>query len=199
MTKKDKPLLKVTATLLNSWAYLFNAPEAYSDKAYQDFLSYLNREKIEQTFYMLRGIKFEKKCIEGYVAGITPLIEGGVYQAYFEKDLEVDDYDVRILGYLDVLKEGIVYDIKRVSKYERPKYYNSYQHHVYMELVPEASEFNYLIAAGNKDENVDIYTETYRRDEAQDIREVIKQFYQWLQENDLFDLYLKNFNISDRR
>jgi len=199
MTKTSKPLLKITASLLNSWGYIFKANEEYADKAYEDFVKTLNRIKIEPTFYMKRGIFFEKKCVEGKVPEISNVIEGGAFQAYFEKDLEVDDYDIRILGYLDVLKEGIIYDIKRVSKYERPKYLDSFQHHVYMELVPEAKEFNYLVASGSKDENVDIFTETYRRDEAQDVRIIIKQFFNWLQENNLFDLYLQNFNISDRR
>ena len=197
MTKTQRPLLKISATLLNSWAYIYKAKEGYEEKAYNDFVSYLNREPMEPNFFMQRGIDFEEACIEGKVPGISEIVKDGVYQAFFYKDIDLGDYEVRLLGYLDVLKEGKIYDIKRVSRYEKPKYYDSYQHHIYMELVEEAQEFTYLIGAGNK--TVDIYTETYRRDEVTSIIPVIKQFYKWLEDHNLFEIYLKNYNIGEKR
>lgn len=196
MTKTSKPLLKVTATLLNSWGYIFYGPTQYAEKSYQDFVAYLNREPFEPNFYMKRGIAFEKACVEGKVPIVSDLIKGGAFQTYVEKEMSVDGYDVKLLGYLDVLKEGVIYDIKRVNKYERPKYFNSYQHHIYLECVPEASEFHYLVAAGQKDDTVSLNIETYRQDEKHDLTLVISQFFSWLKQNDLFDVYLENYNLN---
>jgi hypothetical protein len=196
MTKKKKPLLKVTATLLNSWGYIFHGPPDYADQSLEDFLKYLHREITEPNFYMKRGIRFEQKCVNGEVPVISDIIKGGAFQTYVEKDIVVKGYDVRLLGYLDVLKEGIIYDIKRVNQYTRPKYFNSYQHHIYLECVPEAKEFHYLVAAGQKDDNVTLNIETYRQDEKQDLDLVIRQFFAWLEDNMLFDVYLENYNLN---
>ena len=189
-------MLKITATLLNSWAYIFNCPEEYSNKSRDDFIAYLNREPFEPNFYMKRGIAFEEKCVNGEVPFISEIIKDGAFQVYAEKEMRVGEYNVKVLGYLDVLKEGEILDIKRVNKYERQKYFNSYQHHIYLELVPEAHVFRYLVASGYKDEHLELNIESYRRDEMLDLEEVISMFFRWLKENDLFDIYVENYNLN---
>ena len=196
MTKKLKPLYKVTASLLNSWGYLWTCNPDYAVEARDSFVKTLQRIRSAPNIYMLRGIEFEKQCVAGKVPFISEVIEGGAFQVYGEKYLEVLDYDVKLLGYLDVLKEGTIYDVKRVSKYDLQKYFDSYQHSAYFALVPEAFEFIYLIGAGNNDRYLDVFTEKYTREETEKIEDVIKRFYKWLEENELLNLYKKHWEIE---
>jgi hypothetical protein len=175
----------ITTSLLNSWAYIFNAEdEEKSQKALNEFINSLNKIPIATNFFMQRGIDFEDECVEGKVPGISEVIKDGVFQAVAMKDVKIHGTNVLMYGRLDCLKAGKIYDIKRVSKYETQKYYNSYQHHFYMELIPEALEFHYLINDGDK-----TYWESYTRDEKKDIISVIASFYKWLKDNNLWETY----------
>lgn len=80
-----------------------------------------------------------------------------------------------LYGKLDALKAGVVYDIKFSSGYEKGKYFSSTQHPTYLELIPEASEFTYLVSNGNS-----VWYETYRRDETPSIIPIICDFFDWL-------------------
>jgi hypothetical protein len=175
----------VTTSLLNSWAYIFKAKDAEAAKnAFNEFSNSLNKIPIPTNFYMKRGIEFEEECAQGKVPGISEVIEGGVLQAVAMKDVKIQGTNVLMYGRLDCLKAGKIYDIKRVARFETQKYYDSYQHHFYMELIPEAEEFHYLINDGNQ-----TYWESYRRDEKIDIISVIATFYKWLKDNDLWETY----------
>lgn len=191
----QKPIFKITASLLNSWNYIFECDEDNSDSALDSFIDTLKRVKKPPNIYMQRGIDFEKDCYAGRVPFISDIIAGGEFQYYGELDLEVDDLDIRILGYLDVLKAGTIYDIKRVTKYELQKYFNSYQHHIYFALVPEAFNFEYLVASGYNDNYIDIFTEEYKREDAKDVKDIIHTFFEWLKENELFETYKNNWEI----
>jgi hypothetical protein len=183
--------LYITTSLLNSWLYIFKSDD--TEKAYEDFLNSLNKTPGPPNIYMERGIEFEQQCVDGIVPVISDLIKGGVFQAVATKDIEVDNIPVLMYGKLDVLKAGIIYDIKRVSKYETQKYFDSYQHHFYMELVPEAREFRYLINDGNE-----TYVETYRRDETIPLTPVISSFFSWLRSKGLFALYIHKWQAKNR-
>lgn len=195
MTPIKKPLYKITATLLNSWNYIFQAKPEYQQDAYDSFVKYLNRVKEPPNFFMKRGLEFEEDCYNGQVPIISEIVRDGAFQVYAEKDINVDGYAIRLLGYLDVLKEGIIYDIKRVNQYDLQKYFGSYQHHMYFELVPEATDFVYLIGAGSK--TINVYTEEYTREERIDIAQVIRKFFQYLDENDLTQVYIENWKIDE--
>lgn len=195
MTPIKKPLYKITATLLNSWNYIYQAKPEYQQDAYDSFVKYLNRIKEPPNFFMKRGLEFEEDCYNGQVPIISEIVRDGAFQVYAEKDINVDGYAIRLLGYLDVLKEGIIYDIKRVNQYDLQKYFSSYQHHMYFELVPEATDFIYLIGAGSK--TINVYTEQYTRKEKIDISQVIRKFFQYLDENDLTQVYIENWKIDE--
>ena len=92
--------------------------------------------------------------------------------------------DLVLYGRLDALKAGTVYDIKFSGKYERGKYTDSTQHPVYLELIPEADAYSYLVSNGS-----DLWTETYRREESRDIEPIIYDFLDWLYCMGLMDLY----------
>ena len=133
----------ITPSLLNSWAYIWTCVdgvrEAESDKvcledkkadaqekALQDFLKTLNREPIEDNFFMRQGREFEDACYRGETC-VSPIIKGGAYQIVGTKDITIDGIRFLMYGRLDVLKGGIIYDIKRVMKYVPQKYLKSYQ------------------------------------------------------------------------
>ena len=191
MINNQKPLL-ITATLLNSWKYLFNnqAGEESQETLYNDFLKVLKREPTETTPAMALGNEFEKECYEGKVEGISEIIKGGAFQLSTSKIETIGNYNFLLYGRIDVLKNGIIYDIKRVGKYsDVQKYYTSVQHVMYLKLIPQAKEFKYLIS-----DSECIYTETYdRNDIIEPIETTIINFVNWLKRNDLFDLYVEKW------
>lgn len=191
MINNQKPLL-ITATLLNNWKYLFNnqAGEESQETLYNDFLKVLKREPTETTSAMALGNEFEKECYEGKVEGISEIIKGGAFQLSASKIETIGNYNFLLYGRIDVLKNGIIYDIKRVGKYsDVQKYYTSVQHVMYLKLIPQAKKFKYLISDGEC-----VYTETYdRNDIIEPIETTIINFVNWLKRNDLFDLYVEKW------
>lgn len=194
----------ITTSLLNSWSYLFTVDEQYYDKSYNEFVeSTLKRTPFEPNQYMLAGIKFEDDAIEGLVPGISEKIVDGCYQFRAMKDKVVGEYTFLLYGRLDVLKAGKIIDIKfknNISKYNVGEFHSSYQHHMYMEMVPEATEFIYMIGNKNtvakKNETGLDYTireERYSRAECVDMSGTISQFMTWLKENDLLEIYQLNW------
>lgn len=200
----------VTPSLLNAWAYIWlsaaNVREAESDtmsledkqadaqkKAYDEFLNTLNRIKLPPNEYMKRGIEFEDKCYKGETI-ISPIIEGGSYQIVGTKTINVCGLNILLYGKLDVLKGGVIYDIKRVIRYSPQKYQKSYQHGFYFELFPDAKKFTYLVY----DDMDKLHQETYYRDECTDIQTIVRMFLKWLQDNDLMEIYKIKWNSKEK-
>lgn len=189
----------ITPSLLNSWGYMWefekNVKETENDKvcledkidkirvkAKEDFLNALNKIYIDNE-YMKLGREFEEECYQGKTC-LSPIIEGGCNQIVGVKKVTVDGIDFVMYGKLDVLKGGVVYDIKRVQNYKTQKYLNSYQHGFYLGLFPRAYKFEYLIYDGVKP-----HTETYYRGQYIETTKVISMFIKWLKENNLFEIY----------
>lgn len=191
-----KSYLKITASLLNAWSYQFHCDQQYAEKAHEDFLKTLQRIKEPPNQYMLRGIEFEEKCYAGDYPEISEKVKGGAFQVYHEKEVEVDGISTIVLGYADAVKEGVVYDIKRVSKYDLQKYFYTYQHHVYMFLFDNTHRFEYLVAQGPNDNNLNYYVESYNKQDTLDIKEIIAQFFYYLKSNGLFHIYQENWKIN---
>lgn len=193
--------LLITPSLLNSWLYIWNCVDNVHEtekdticledkkmdaqvKAKEDFINTLKRLPSEPNKYMQMGIDFEDECCQGRQPEISPIIEGGSYQIVGKKNVTIGGYNFLLYGRLDVLKGGVIYDIKRVMKYTPQKYLKSCQHGFYFKLFDRAYEFTYLIYDGNK-----LHTETYYRDEVESIDKLILDFIDWLKENNLFELY----------
>jgi len=200
----NKKKYLITPSLLNSWLYIWEAPknivEAENDimsledkrdlamqKAYDDFINTLNRISSEPNKYMQAGIEFEEECYNGNTC-ISPIIENGTFQISGVKDVTIDEIDFVMYGRLDVLKAGVIYDIKRIWKYSPQKYFWSSQHRFYLDLFPNAKYFEYLAFDGNK-----LHRERYYRENSIPTIERIKQFIQWLKENDLIDIYFNKW------
>lgn len=199
----------LTQSLLSSWRYWMEAGDAQADQAREAFCSSLRREKQPKTDAMLRGIRFED-AINCVVAGKTAelsdeytekavrrfsrLCMGGQPQVPISGNLFVSGLDLTLYGVCDYVKAGIIYDIKRVSRYEYGKYQTSPQHPLYLHLLPKATRFDYLIFDGRF-----CYRETYRRGDFPPIETTVDRFIQSLREANLLDDYKTYWNMNETR
>lgn len=199
----------MTQSLLSSWLYLMAADDLQTENAMKSFVSYLRREEHPLTNMMKNGIQFED-AINRTVAGAPPALENkpmksavkrfaricsdGQPQVPLTGRISVGGLDLILFGICDYVKAGVIYDIKRVSRYFYGKYQNSPQHPMYLKLLPQASRFDYLIFDGKF-----CYKETYRRGDFQPIEDTIAQFIQFLRDIDLLDDYKKYWTMNEER
>ena len=187
---KSKTSLLLTQTLINSWLYLYQCDGEYYEKCYQDFLKTLKRIPLEDNEKFARGREFEKQVINGEYKEIYDIIKGGSYQVSKKKELVVDNLDFTVYGIADFIKNGVIYDTKRVNQYELQKYQYSSQHLIYLYLFDDCYEFTYLIV----DNSDTTYEETYKRNDlTMSIETLIHNFISFLKENNLFNIYLEKW------
>lgn len=190
----------ITPSLLNSWLWIYesanNVREKDSDvmsiddkktiaqeQAKEQFLAYLERIPGEPNKYMQLGIDFEDECYKGKTC-VSPIIEGGSYQVVGTRYVNVENINFLMYGRLDVLKGGVIYDIKRVGYYKLNKYKWSCQHRFYLDLFKNAKCFEYLIYDGKA-----LHREKYYRENCTSTEEVIKNFVDYLIDNNLLGIY----------
>ncbi len=188
----------LTQSLLGAYLYIFEAPEDYKNEAYNSFLDVLNRKKTSTTEAQQRGIDFEDEVLDftksqdrGYqptAVEIGNIVKGGQWQVRAYKDKNISGLTFLLYAKCDVVKCGTIYDIKRVSQYEVGKYQNSPQHPMYLECIPNAREFIYLVSDGK-----DVYKERYIREEIQNIDSIIKDFLLFLKDENLLSTYLEKW------
>jgi len=195
----------MTHSLLSSWLYTMreNPYETADDEgeqklsAYDDFMLVLKREPTPVNEAMQKGIDLENlvtRVAAGAgdpshrwyeaAAAIAQTIKGAVMQHRARKDAVVRGIPLLLYGRADALLAGVVYDVKYTGSYEVGKYFDSTQHPMYLEIVPEATQFTYLASNGSN-----VWPETYRRDETQSILSVISDFLDWLDFQSLMWLY----------
>jgi hypothetical protein len=195
----------LTHSLLSSWLYAMK-DSPYEDAtterdSFQEFLQALRREPGEQTEAMRNGIEFEDLVTDiangdadtehkWYEAAskVARIVKGGWLQYKAKKKITVSGEQILLYGRLDVLKAGEIIDTKFSKGYERGKYISSTQHPTYLELIPEAEKFTYLVSNGTE-----VWTETYRRDETPSIIPMIESFLAYLKDNGLWELYVKHW------
>ncbi len=198
----------MTHSLLSSWLYALKG-NPYEDAtterdAFAEFLQVLRREPTETTEAMQNGIEFEDlvtAIVEQDEVGmilhpkwfdaaskVAEFVDGGELQYRARKSITVKGMNFLLYGRLDCLKAGQVIDIKFSKSYDVGKFVDSTQHPTYLELVPEAHSFVYIVSNGTH-----VWKETYRRDETADIKPLIREFVEWLEANDLLELYKKHW------
>ena len=198
----------MTHSLLSSWLYTMKE-NPYEDLTtekdpMEEFMQTLRREPTPTTDAMQKGIDFED-MVTGFITGDKPLnfnenwqdaalrvadiIRGGLLQYKAKRTVTVNGMDFLLYGRLDALKAGVIYDIKFSSGYERGKFVAGTQHPTYLEIVPEATCFKYLISNGSE-----VWTETYTREETPSIFPVISDFVDWLRATGLLDLYKEKWS-----
>lgn len=193
----------ITHSLLSSWLYAMK-DNPYSDAENEpedplaDFKRVLNREPTETTEAMQSGIDFESLVTDLWYGEnvdkenpwwkpahtIAEIIHDGQLQVKCGKTVQIGGMNIFLYGRLDALKAGTIYDIKFSKGYERGKFYESTQHPMYFELVPDACTFSYLVSDGSG-----FWSETYRRDETQSIIPTVEAFLEWLTSAGLMDTF----------
>lgn len=198
----------ITHSLLASWLW------AMSENPYEDlttendpmeeFMTVLRREPTPTSEAMQNGINFEDmvtRIVTGHSSPddlqdkwidaakqVAGFVKGGRLQFKASRKARINGMDFVLYGRLDALKAGEIMDIKFSKSYDRGKYFDSTQHPMYMELIPEAREFSYIISNGR-----DVWTETYRRDETRSICPIISDFVDWLNAVDLMPVYQEHW------
>lgn len=180
----------ITASLLNSWHYAIATNNEYGNL--EDFKNTLERIPMEPNEAIKLGFEYEKFMIENY----EPTLNGS-YQVKLSKNIETNTGNYVLYGILDCLKCGKIYDYKSKGQYDVGAFIDSYQHAMYFELCPEASEFEYVICNNYKDgkkmDDLNIYHEVYTRDNLIDLHQEIDHFINWLKTNELYDLYCEKW------
>ena len=216
---KKETRFRITATLLNSWQYIWDCKNyvfekedddmSYEDKlaltqekAKQAFVDYLNRIPIEDNEAMRKGREYEDLVCKGYDEVVSQIVKNGAIQVKLTRDVTIEGVPITLYGILDVLKGGRIMDIKRVGRYQYPKYKTSHQHSMYLYLAPNAIDFTYLICDDgieSKDEQKrkDAHKlEHYTRENTEDIIKVCEDFINWLRANDLFNVFIEKWQMK---
>ena len=203
--------LKITKTLIESWAYTFDCMEEYADEAMADFLATLKREPHEPSEAMIAGTNFENLCyqlagganlpaeVENYTGArkIANIITGGQIQVPVSCDLTVAGQDFWIYGICDVVKAGVIYDVKfRTTSLGSSDVYGKYlhcsQHPLYLLALPEARRFDYLVSDGR-----DLYVESYDRNLIEPAEVHIRNFWAWLHTKpELLEIYKEKWVVE---
>ena len=157
----------------------------------------LRREPTPTNEAMQKGIDFENlvtAITEGrgdskskwYEAAdeVAGVVKDGILQFRGSKSAEVRGIPLLLYGRFDALKAGVIYDIKFSGSYEAGKYIDGTQHPMYLEIIPEATEFTYLVSNGSN-----VWPETYTREETPSILPTISNFFGWLEIRGFMDLY----------
>lgn len=199
----NEPRYLITHSLLYAWKYALKEnpfEDATSERdPYAEFLTVLRREQTETTEAMQNGIDFEN-LVTDIIAGrgdrsnkwyeaaaqIADELRGALLQHRASCTLTVDGISVVLYGRLDALKAGTIYDIKFSKSYERGKYFGSTQHPAYFRIMPSAETFTYAVSNG-----VDVWHETYRREETPDITLTIQAFFAWLRDTGNMETYMQ--------
>ena len=189
--------VRITQSLLSSWEWSFK-----KDDGYEEFLQALRREKKPPTQAMLDGIAFENvlnSVLRGehipedhewykVVTEMAKELDGAQQQVNLFRDIWVDGQPFLLHGVLDYLKAGIIYDCKFSKRYELNKYLTSPQTPMYLDLVPEARGFEYIISDGKW-----VYRERYPRYIVPSVVPEIRQFMKFLKDHDLWEIYVEKW------
>ena len=106
---------------------------------------------------------------------IAKELDGHLLQFKAKREVAVSGMKILLYGRLDGLGAGTITDTKYTSNYEHGKYFDSTQHPMYFELVPEANTFIYTVSNGK-----DVWHETYLRERTPSIIPTVSAFLDYL-------------------
>lgn len=205
----------ITPTLLDAYEFATSAPPKWKVRAEAGFLSKLRREKVDYPVWVKKGRAFEDTVYRVCNAHpnnpvtqgselfqkVCNKCQGGVFQKKLKKPVSIEGQKVFFFGYADVIHPSTIIDIKTTLTYKGPeKYLNGHQHLMYTYLA-ELPNFEYLIAQW-KDEYSNtlqaVYEITYKAPDLEKlektIEEKVKNFFNYLRENGLWDDYYQIFS-----
>ena len=191
--------VRITQSLLSAWVWSFK-----KDEGYEEFLQALRREKKPMTQAMLDGIKFEnvlnsalkgEKIPEDHewykvITEMAAELDGAQQQVNLYREIEVGGQQFLLHGVLDYLRAGHIWDCKFSKRYELNKYLTSPQTPMYLDLVPEAFDFTYIVSDGKY-----VYRERYPREIVPSISITINQFQKYLLQHNLWEIYEQYWRV----
>ena len=127
---------------------------------------------------------------------LAQIVKGAQFQVRIRKPITVNGMEFELVGVLDALREGTIFDFKFKNKSFGSldlagDYLDSAQHPFYFYLVPEARKFLYMVSDGN-----DIYIEQYFPEESRSAEEIIAEFISFLESSNLMDEYKAHWQIA---
>ena len=200
MSTRRPERIRITQSLLSEWQWSFKREDGW-----ETFLSALNRIPKPVTKQMLDGTRFENvlnHVLDGEalpedhewakpIRQLSKYLAGSQQQVSLFREYEVDGQPLLLHGVLDFLKAGVIYDTKFSKHYYLNKYLQSPQHPMYLELVPEARRFEYLISDGTW-----VYRESYPREIVEPIEPTIRQFLAFLSANNLYQIFQEKWRVQ---
>ena len=200
MSTRRPERIRITQSLLSEWQWSFKREDGW-----ETFLSALNRIPKPVTKQMLDGTRFENvlnHVLDGEalpedhewakpIRQLSKYLAGAQQQVSLFREYEVDGQPLLLHGVLDFLKAGVIYDTKFSKHYYLNKYLLSPQHPMYLELVPEARRFEYLISDGTW-----VYRESYPREIVEPIEPTIRQFLAFLRANNLYQTFQDKWRVQ---
>lgn len=199
----------ITQTLISSWRYVFSCHEEYQQQAYDDFLVTLRHEHKPATPEMQNGLDFEAEVYkeaagetreqhpkwEDGIKAVATRLTGARVQVRASRKLTIGSTELLVYGVLDALKAGVIYDVKFSntsfgSADLAGKYLDSPQHPAYFYIVPEATEFQYLVSDGK-----DLYTEIYTPKITRPFPEIAEEFLNSIRGMGLMEVYKEHYAV----
>ena len=219
----------ITPTLLDSFDFAMYAPKSWKQRAMNDFIGKIKREKGTFPGWVQKGIDFEDEVYKvcDYVdrkhpgekveigspefQQIANACLGGDFQRVFKRSLEVKtpagDY-VEVLFYnkCDVVLSEKIIDIKTTMNYRcAQKYLDKWQHKMYC-WASGIDDFEYIVAEWKDEDSVEInavHTIEYKSPDEKiveaDILNAVDRLFHYLQANQLWTEYYNIFSNNGRR
>lgn len=209
--------LLVTPTLLNSYEFAANAPFAWKQKANEDFVAKLRREKGTFPEWVKKGSKFEdavyNDCMGSKTYGgqidteaeafqdVVALCKGGTFQDVFKKTMIIDGNEYLIYTKMDVVFPDIIRDIKTTLSYKGAhKYLKGWQHWLYC-YAAEIPKFEYVVVEWANEHGYDIAALHSAKFDAPSWAEVeakivsgVKDMVSFVEKEGLYDDYFYTFS-----
>ena len=133
---------------------------------------------------------------------------GGTFQGVLQKDLDIDEVPVHFYGKTDVSFPRIIKDIKTTLNWKgQDKYLKGYQHKVYLG-ISGVKKFEYVVVVWEDETSDKIrsvkraiynpFTFGVEPDLEYDIVEAVRELFEYLRANNLWDDYYHTFSNNRR-
>lgn len=205
MEKQKKPIYKISSSLINSWLYYESVKDKEED-AFQKVVDRL-RNEYKGNYFTDMGEEFEAQVYAGVQGILSDVVKDLPHQIWGVKWIELGDFRIRVAGCVDAIdaENNIIYDIKRVAKFDENKYEDSVQHLFYFWLFPEVEEVIYLLGVGpfnsNNSSGLEYKVIKYKRPD--NIEELVLNYillyYEFLVKNNLMEVYKEFQKFGNKR
>lgn len=195
----QKPVYKLSASMINAWLYYINNPSEEQFEKLRDTV----QGKFEENEWTLRGKLFEQEVFDGKHSKLYGLVKDNLIQKWgkpYYVSMPLEGYSFRIAGKADIVDnlKSRIYDIKRVNYHDTNKYsdQSTCQHYMYLKLFPHIKDFYYVVAEGKKDVVSDFHIVHKPRPPEKELenrlQEYITGFVKFIKDKGLWEDFIEN-------